>query len=73
MVGGSSRRQFRAVQAEIFEILSRCQVSSAADMEERYRKGTLEEAGSRQDLQRLDHLEYKRDRLQKLLESLSSQ
>jgi hypothetical protein len=64
-------RQLRAVQAEIFEITSRYNVSSVEDMEERYRKGTLEEADSWQDSQRLDHLEYKRGRLQKLLESLS--
>lgn len=64
-------RQLRAVQAEIFEITSRHNVSNVEDMDERYRKGTLEEADSWRDLQRLDHLEYKRDRLQKYLESLS--
>ena len=64
-------RQLRAVQAEIFEITSRFNVSSVEEMDERYRKGTLEEADSWQDLQRLDHLEYKRERLQKYLESLS--
>lgn len=64
-------RQLRTVQAEIFEITSCHNVSSVEDMEGRYRNGTLEEADSWQDLQRLDHLEYKRDRLQKLLESLS--
>jgi len=40
-------------------------------MEGRYREGTLEEADSWQDLQRLDHLEYKRNRPQKFLDSLS--
>ena len=64
-------RQLRTVQTEIFEMTSRYNVSSVEDMEGRYRKDTLEEADSWQDLQRLDHLEYKRDRLQKLLESLS--
>ena len=64
-------RQFRTVQAEIFEITSKYNLSSVEEMEGRYRKGTLEEADSWQDFQRLDHLEYKRDRLQKLLESLA--
>jgi len=64
-------RQLRGVQAEIFEITSRYNVTDVEDMEGRYRNGTLEEADSRQDLQRLDHLEYKRERLQKLLGSLS--
>ena len=50
--------QLRAVKAEIFEISSRYGVSSVAEMETRYRDGTLEEADSWRDLQRLDHLEY---------------
>jgi len=36
-----------------------------------YRDGSLEEADTWRDLQRLDHLEYKRDRLLKLPEALS--
>lgn len=64
-------RRLRTVQAEIFEMTSRYHVSSVEEMEERYRKGSLEEADSWQDLQRLDHLEYKRERFQKYLESLS--
>ena len=64
-------RQLRSVQAEIFAIVSRYNVTGVEDMEERYRSGLLEEADTWQDLQRLDHLEYKRDRFQQLLETLS--
>jgi len=64
-------RQLRETKAEIFHISGRYGVSSVEEMEARYRDGTLEEADSWQDLQRLDHLEYKRDRLLKLLEALS--
>ena len=64
-------RQLRMVRAEIFEITSRYNVSSVEVMEERYRNGSLEEADTWKDLQRLDHLEYKRDQLQKYLELLS--
>lgn len=64
-------RQLRSVQAEIFALVSRYNVTGVEDMEERYRSGLLEEADTWQDLQRLDHLEYKRDRLQQLLETLS--
>ena len=60
--------QLREVKAEIFEISSRYGVSSVEEMEARYRNGTLEEADSWRDLQSLDHLEYKRDRLLQLLE-----
>ena len=63
-------RQLREVKARIFEITGRYGVSSAEEMEARYREGTLEEADSWQDFQRLDHLEYKRDRLLQLIETL---
>ena len=60
----------RAVKAEIFEISSRYGVASVAEMEARYRDGTLEEADSWRDLQRLDHLEYTCKRLVQLLEAV---
>jgi hypothetical protein len=60
--------QLREVRAEIFAINGRHGVSSVEEMEARYRDGTLEEADSWRDLQRLDHLEYKRDSLLQLLE-----
>ena len=62
--------QLRAVQTEIFRIGGQYGVSSVEEMEGRYRDGTLEEADSWRDAQRLDHLEYKRDRLLELLEAL---
>jgi hypothetical protein len=40
-------------------------------METRYRDGTLEEADSWRDLQRLDHLEYTCERLVQLLEAVA--
>lgn len=64
-------RQLREVQAQIFEITGRYGVFSVEDMEARYREGTLEEADSWRDLQRLDHLEYKRDRLLQLIEAIA--
>ncbi len=64
-------RQLRAVKAEIFEICGRYGVSDVEEMEARYRDGTLEEADTWHDLQRLDHLEYKRDRLLELLEAVA--
>jgi hypothetical protein len=63
-------RQLRQVKAQIFEITSRYGVASVEEMEARYREGTLEEADSWRDLQRLDHLEFERDRLQELLDAL---
>ena len=63
-------RQLRQVKAEILQIAGKYGVSSVEEMEARYREGTLEEADSWRDLQRLDHLEYKRDRLTQLLQEL---
>ena len=64
-------RRLRETKAQIFEITGRYGVLSVEEMEERYREGTLEEADSWRDLQRLDHLEYKRDRLLQLLEAVA--
>ncbi|HJY81376.1 MAG TPA: hypothetical protein VKK81_09865 [Candidatus Binatia bacterium] len=48
-------RQLREVKAGIFEINGRYGVSSVEEMEVRYQDGTLKEADSWRDLQRLDH------------------
>jgi hypothetical protein len=64
-------RRLREVKSEIFHIMGKYNVSGAEEMESRYREGSLEEADSWRDLQSLDHLEYKRDRLIKLIENLS--
>ena len=64
-------RQLSAVKAEIFEICGRYGISGVEEMESHYRDGSLEEAGTWRDCQRLDHLEYKRDRLLQLLETVS--
>ncbi len=63
-------QRLREVKAELFEITGRHGVSSVEDMESRYREGTLAEADTWRDLQRLDRLEYRRDRLMQLLQTL---
>lgn len=62
--------QLRQIKAEIFQITGQYQVANVQEMEARYEAGTLAEAETWRDLQRLDHLEYKRDHLLKLLESI---
>ncbi|MGB4952632.1 MAG: hypothetical protein WBO55_18565 [Rhizobiaceae bacterium] len=62
--------QLHEVQAAIFQIVGQYNAPDVAALEDRYREGSLDEASSWHDLQKLDHLEYKRDRLQHLLESL---
>lgn len=60
-------KELRNVKIEIFEIAQQYGVSSVEELEARYRDGTVEEATSWRDLQRLDHLEYRRDQLEALL------
>jgi hypothetical protein len=40
-------------------------------MDAQYQQGTLDEGGSWRDHQRLDHLEFERDRLRELFEALA--
>ena len=63
-------RQIRTISAEVLEIHGRYGVTSVEEMEDRYRDGSIEEATSWRDLQRLDRLEYRRTRLLTLLESM---
>jgi hypothetical protein len=62
--------QLRDVKARIFEITGQYGISSVAEMDDRYKRGTLEESESWRDLHELDHLEYKRDRLVQILEAI---
>jgi len=64
-------RQLVQLRAELFQLYGRYGVRSVEEMEVRYQEGTLDEASSWRDFQRLDHLEFERDRLSRLLESLA--
>lgn len=63
-------QQLRALSAEVLVLHLRYSVSSVEAMEARYQDGTLEEADSWRDLQRLDRLEFQRDELTKLLQTI---
>ena len=58
-------RKLREIKTEIFKIRGKYGISSVEKLEELYRKGKIEEKNSWQDLQKLDHLEFKRDELKK--------
>ena len=60
-------RQLLQINAQLLQICGKYGVSSAEEMENRYQVGTLDEADSWRDLQRLDHLEFERERLLDLL------
>jgi len=58
------------VQADIVSLCHKYGVADAAEMETRYREGTLPEAGTWEDFFRLDHLEARRNELLSLLQEL---
>ncbi|MDQ1274146.1 MAG: hypothetical protein QG591_2776 [Planctomycetota bacterium] len=60
-------RKLREIKTEIFKIRTKYGVSSVEEFEELYKKGKIEEKDTWQELQRLDHLEFKKDELEKVL------
>lgn len=60
-------RKLREIKTEIFKIRTKYGVSSVKEFEELYKKGKIEEKDTWQELQRLDHLEFKKDELEKVL------
>lgn len=63
-------RKLREIKSEIFKIRTKYGVSSVEEFEELYRKGEVEEKDTWQDFQKLDHLEFKKDELEKALRTL---
>ena len=63
-------RKLRELKTDIFKITSKYGVLSVEELEEKYKKGELEEKDSWQDFQLLDHLEFKRDEVEKILRGL---
>jgi len=64
-------RKLREIKTEIYKIRTRYGVSSVEEFEDLYKKGELDEKDTWQELQKLDHLEFKKDELEKVLRFLS--
>jgi len=60
-------RKLREIKTEIFRITGEYKISSVEEFEELYKRGEIEEKDSLKDYQKLDHLEFKRDEIEKLL------
>jgi len=60
--------KLREIKTEIFKITGKYKISSIEEFEELYKKGKVEEKDSLGDYQKLDHLEFKRDEIEKLLQ-----
>ncbi len=63
-------RKLREIKTEIFRITGRYNILSIKEFDELYKRGELEEKDSWNDYQKLDHLEFKRDEIEKLLQEL---
>ena len=63
-------RKLRELKVEIFRIRSKYGISSVEEFEELYKRGEIEEKNTWQDLQRLDHLEFKKNEIEKALKNL---
>jgi hypothetical protein len=64
-------RKIRELKTEIFKIRTKYDVASIEEFEEKYRSGEVEEENSWQEFQALDHLEFKKDELEKVLAQFS--
>jgi len=60
-------RKLRDIKTEIFKITGKYNIKSIQEFEELYKKGKVEEKDSWEDYKKLDHLEFKKDQIEKLL------
>ena len=60
-------RKSREIKTEIFRITGKYKISSVEEFEGLYKRGEIEEKNSLSDYQKLDHLEFKRDQIKRLL------
>ena len=65
------KSSLREVNAEIIGLCNRYGVASARGMEEKYKRGELEEEGTWRDFFKLSHLEERKEILETLLEETS--
>jgi hypothetical protein len=63
-------RKIRELKTDIYKIRTEYGVTSIEDFDEKYKTGEIEEKDSWQDYQKLDHLEFKRQELEKALEDM---
>ena len=63
-------RKIRELKTDIFKIRTKYSVSSIEEFEEKYKSGEIEEKDSWQEFQALDHLEFKKEELEKALEQI---
>jgi hypothetical protein len=63
-------KKIRELKTDIFKIRTKYGVSSIEEFEEKYKNGEIEEKDSWQEFQKLDHLEFKKEELEKALTAI---
>lgn len=66
-------KKLKTIVADILEIATRYGVSSTSEFENLYIKGKIDESSSLVDFKQLDRLEYKKEKIQKLLEQIETE
>ncbi len=60
-------RKLREIKSEIFRITGKYKIKSAEEFDQLYKTGQTEEKDSWNDYQTLDHLEFKKEEIERLL------
>ncbi len=63
-------KKLREIKTGIFKIYGKYQVTSVEALESCFENGTIEEKDALDDYHKLDHLEFKRDEINKFLHDL---
>lgn len=66
------QKELRKAQAEIYRLCGKYEVTESSEIDDKYRKGALEEKDSWEDYFKLDHLEHRRKLVLQALEMLSA-
>lgn len=62
------KQRLRDIDVEIYKIVKKYGIKDIFDMDEKLKEGKFEEENVREDYQRLDHLEFERDKIKEALE-----
>lgn len=62
------KQRLRDIDVEIYKIAKKYGIKDIFDMDEKLKEGKFEEEDAREDYQRLDHLEFERDKIREALE-----
>ena len=63
-------KELKKIRMNIFEIAGRYGVSSISEFENLYKQGKIEESQTFDDFKLLDRLEYKKEKIEKMLKQI---